>query len=320
MNNKSLIPQIFLFLSLSFATITCYGQIDAEFVHKETTLGVHEEYYVLPGKGKIRHGSYVKYSVDIITFKLNATPADLIRLHEVGNYGNGLKTGVWKYYFPKGYRNELMEEGSYAKGLKHGLWKTYWKDTTNTELMISEIPDSDSTIISLNDNNTIPQSIGVYFNDFKLGNWSYFSYRGDLVQKYNHRDRVLILNSEFEDSTQYLNHPAIYIGGNDHLFATLRDGIKRYFQNYPSTGYIRFGVVIDSNGEVEKVKILEKTSLGSDLQRFITSALKDTSGNWVPFLENGIPSDSEFKFQLIVIVKKTGNGTFELGLTFSEIM
>jgi len=53
------------------------------------------------------------------------------RVEFEGDIKEGLREGVWTYYFPSGQKKM---EGAYASGLKEGLW-TYWKDNGQQDVI-----------------------------------------------------------------------------------------------------------------------------------------------------------------------------------------
>ena len=85
------------------------------------------------------------------------------QLRGEGNYKDGKKDGLWKYYYDT---NQLREEGNYQDGKREGLWKYYILGQLRTK--------------------------GNYENGKKEGFWKHYYPNGKLREEGNFKDGELI--------------------------------------------------------------------------------------------------------------------------------
>jgi len=152
------------------------------------------------------------------------------------------------------------------------------------------------------------QILGYYKNGVEDSIWSFYTSKGDLVQKYNvtERDIVYFRLDENEKYKTYkiidgldnpnvmLDRPPLFIGGNDFLTYEIGKRIR-----YPEeavengiTGKVYISFVIDKSGNTNNFKILK--SLGFGLDEEVLRVLQSLPHNWLPGIYKGSPVDVEY--------------------------
>lgn len=152
------------------------------------------------------------------------------------------------------------------------------------------------------------QILGYYNNGVEDSIWSFYTSKGDLIQKYNvtKRDIVYFRLDENEQYKTYkiingldnpnviLDRPPLFIGGNDFLTYEIGKRIR-----YPEeavengiTGKVYVSFVIDKSGNTNSFKILK--SLGFGLDEEVLRVLQSLPHNWLPGIYKGNPVDVEY--------------------------
>jgi periplasmic protein TonB len=192
------------------------------------------------------------------------------------------------FYEKKNYKGITIMTGYYKNGLKDSTWTEYSWDGKKTE------------------------SKGNYLQDNQVGVWEYYDYKGNLEQKYDYTQKVIVYcRIEDEDKNKKykvitatdtlitkLDQPPVYIGGMDQLYKQFSE-ILRYPQEAKETGksgtvYIAF--TIDKNGKTSNFHLIK--GIGSGCDEEALRGAKLLKENWYPAQLNGQSVEVEYELPI----------------------
>jgi len=287
---------------------------ETEFVENIIDTYTAEEYYVLKSDKSIKHGSYVKFWT-----KYSGT-----RILESGSYDRGQKTGTWMYFYKAGFRgvHYTRERGQYVNGKKNGLWIQYYMDSVfSIKKKEAFEQQKDSLVIDINQEPRRIQLAGAYLNDKRIGEWTSFDPRGNLIQKYNFSKKALIFDKTVKDTLLYnKNRAASFIGGQSLLIGFLLgefDPATALILIKDSTTMI-ISAIINKDGHLDGYKI-QKSSKFKGVDNELIRVVNLTDMNWIPATSTtGEPIDSEYKIQAIIVIKKKKPGK-QIRISFRSV-
>ncbi|WP_461638788.1 energy transducer TonB [Labilibaculum euxinus] len=145
--------------------------------------------------------------------------------------------------------------------------------------------------------------VGEYKNDIKVGIWTYYSFKGDTAQIYNHStDKMIFAIRCKNDKEEYivktdseivktkLDFPPLYISG----FDIFRDNLTASLNSYPDElktnklDYFKIDTdltfFINKNGGIEDIKFSNSIGYGYEeqIQDFVINA-----GKWIAGVKDG---------------------------------
>ncbi len=115
----------FLFIIINLLTFCLFSQSisDSQLDSLGLKQGEWVEYRVMPNEVQ-EYGKIDSIAPGIVILSDKLIFADECWVHmQVGNYENGLKTGLWKEYYPNG---SLKSEITYLKGIPLGPFRSYY--------------------------------------------------------------------------------------------------------------------------------------------------------------------------------------------------
>jgi TonB family protein len=295
---------------LFFISFASHSQ-ETKFVLKKRD-GFNEEYYVLASDPKVKEGTYVKY-----------TNIGAFHILESGSYSNGEKSGRWNYFYdPSSFSirssrfttksnpaNSLKESGEFVNGKKNGIWICYYADTVSNNIVAEKEGNrkNDPLGIQIEQNGLRPWMVGQFLNDKRIGEWSAFSYNGDLYQKYDFTRSRLIKDTQFKDSLQYnQSRMPVFLGGMPVLTSYIGDFNYRNFISTfnKDTAAVIVTLSIDKTGKLTGSKVSES----SGTKKMEEEALRVASlipDSWIPALENGEPIAWDYHIAFRILKKRT---------------
>ncbi|MDF7812933.1 energy transducer TonB [Hymenobacter sp. YC55] len=189
-----------------------------------------------------------------------------------------LKHGRYMKY-EGGFLRKTIVSGYYTNGKKDSLWTEYsW-------------------------NHKSLWSKGRYHNDQKVGIWEYYSFTGELEQKYDYTRHQLLFNkpSSLELKVTFkslmagvaLDANPVYIGGLSTAYAFITKNIR-----YPAIylrsqvdGTVRIAFTITSNGETTNYRVARPIASGLDEEAM--RVVKLLPATWLPASIGGKPVAAE---------------------------
>lgn len=318
------IPLIFLLL-LVFS-FSGYSQVECKLISKKRS-GYFEEYEVLKKRKKVKHGSYIKFKKLDLQLSLHDSNLALEESNEFifleqGQYVNGKKEGIWKYYYDYKPWNRLKEEGGYKGDQKHGLWIDYWLDSTYTEYDANQYGNNrkpDSVKVFVNQGHLKTKSVGEYKNGKKTGIWKYYNFEGSLAQNFDHTTKNL--KSLSSEDIDLKDHPVQYIGGLQQFNIFMSTMIPEVdFVNQPRSESLIFEVQINPDGTISNIRQLVKNDNISNFDKKIIDALNLSSGHWIAQKKEGLFIPSSFKLNADMIIKRVGESIFYKRILIFEII
>ena len=179
-----------------------------------------------------------------------------------------IKDGSYKRYRSK----VLIEDGYYRNGKKDSVWTCF---TVKKE----------------------PVATGTYREDQRVGNWTFYSKSGRMVQRYDYDADSLVF---FDVDEERLSGPApftfpdtseermaLFIGGYYYMYSILNN-----YMNYPEDAWLRkqsakllINLVVDTTGHVVEVKSLNPAGHGFDQEGERLVRLLDQM--WIPARQGG---------------------------------
>lgn len=260
--------------------------------------GYIEEYNVLTGDKKVLHGQYIKFH----EFMLDAN----IPI-EFGFFDNGMRVGEWYSFY---FNGALKSYGNYQNGLKHGLWKEYYKPVLNKEEAFSALLKGKSDVrinedgsLTVEKNDSLISSKGVYESNIKKGSWYYYDNNGRMVHKYDHSlDKILI--SSVSDST---NLKCPFLGGIDRFYAY-------YFEKEENSEYKKYPyylkILLKIGITNRKLTIERISSVGDETSALkLEQLIRSFPNDWiVPYIEKPI---------LLTIERKMDSNRLLINATFN---
>lgn len=318
MKTVTFILSLTLSLSYSFAQET-------KFVQKRGDGGINEEYYVLTSDKKIKHGSYVKYK--------EASVFDRLGLLESGSYKNGEKDGLWTYFYNQAYSKrksatqDVKTKGHYVNGKRNGVWIYYYRDTVLNPVELSSYGNKrqkDSVVLEINHAAQKIQLVGSYLNDKRIGEWTYFDYKGNVLQKYNFSKRKLLVDVSIKDTATFnKNRKPLFIGGESSLtrflagdFETI--GVSKDIQKDSISVTVSF--VVTKDGKVSNCYI-DQSNASKESEKECVRVIQLTDLWWIPATSvQGEPIESIYKFRFrFFFKKKSGPSTIEVEMKLSSV-
>ncbi|MEP2772497.1 MAG: hypothetical protein ABJH05_10125 [Fulvivirga sp.] len=278
-----------LLLIIFFCSGNIFGQ---ETKRKRKLKGKQlEHYYVLKKNKKVKHGQYLRFQLDILDNKT---------LIESGSFNHGKKSGKW---YLLDHVGALKHEGSYQNGLKQGLWIYYYKpDYTDQELFNSHFNSQEGRVI-VGENGKITiikeglkiSSTGVYHQGNKIGIWNYYS-SDSLIHKYDHTLNKLKY-SLLPDS---LNTKFPYLGGLERFATNFITILNEKKVNGPqSSSLVKYKLNVDNN---KFEKFLLESSGDINLITYVNTILDQIQHDWMK-------PTSSYQITLIVEYKVEVDGS-----------
>jgi len=176
---------------------------------------------------------------------------------------NTVKHGVYK---KNGYKNCLVIDGYYTNNLKDSLWSTYYWRSEQLKKQ------------------------GSYEDDVRIGEWSFFSSDGTLIQTYDFtkeevvysvksEDESTILENETESKKMLISDPQ-YIGSSVELNEYLSKGQLDLMKKNGSTGTVVISFFISEDGKAMKHKI--ESGISDNFDQKCLELVKTIPELWVP--------------------------------------
>jgi hypothetical protein len=160
-----------------------------------------------------------------------------------------------KYIIKAWSGNDILLEGEYNEGKKTGKWtEKYYGRQYDGAL----------------------KSTGVYRDDIKIGEWTYYNHKGEKVQVYDHSKNELIY-SKMTGKSQY-------VGGSSALSYDLNQLVPIPKElNTPGTNRFSIDteVIIKLNSENRVAEVTFTNPIGYGIEDEIRDWLKDESKAWV---------------------------------------
>ncbi len=162
------------------------------------------------------------------------------------------------------------------------------------------------------------KSVGEYKKNLKVGKWSFYNPKGELVQEYDFDTNELIKSiecGEKKDYDVYINEkivksilecPPSYIGGKEALTYELYKKISYSFDfKSNSEGRTKIDIdnsisfFIDEKGDIDNIKFAKKVEIDK-LKEFIEKQVLERKGKWLAGSLNGskVKSKIEIKFRI----------------------
>jgi TonB family protein len=136
---------------------------------------------------------------------------------------------------------------------------------------------------------------GEYDHNKKIGVWEYYRENGEIEQKYDHTQKLLIESNDLasifrscglikdgESSSVAPDHNPVFVGGYSAFYRSLAENI-----NYPMTakrmgveGMVLVSVVISADGVTRDVRVLQGIGAGCDQEAI--RAIRIMQPEWVP--------------------------------------
>jgi hypothetical protein len=267
---------LLLFLVFFITQITA----SQETVWKMKHAGLsNEEYYVLKSDKKIKHGSYVKYSVGAF---------NKVIINQTGQYYQNQKDSIWKRF----YYNEIEEELTYCKGKLEGKYSLFYIDTTCSSINYNMKKQAgfkrDTLIVDLNKENVRNRITGNYHDDRKVGIWNYYYPDEEIFFQFNYNDSMVIYDKRDSLFNVKINEPLnfskpVYLGGGmDGLLYELVPQLLKYITEDSLS--VTFKFLINGNGLLEQKEILNSPYSKQKERKIINSI--NLSDNWIPLKVN----------------------------------
>jgi hypothetical protein len=272
-----MIRKVFVLIIICSVSLDVSGQ--QTHLKQDETDEYYQEYSVLQSNKKIKHGPYTKLTK---TQYLN-----ILNLNESGQFSMGKKNGQWHHYF-KNPPNQIKEIGSYKDDLKDSLWTTYYSENKNTSIKFNDLTQT----LEVQNINTLIRSLEYYKDGKSVGIWRLFDTNQTLIQEYNFDTDSLIFDASIPDATS--DHEAIFIGKDIRMmnvisdnfdFINLMNGIHN--KVHLQTGHIILKFMIDPDGNISNVQVIEDTIANKKVLDKISVAITSLSGEWIPKRVNG---------------------------------
>lgn len=174
----------------------------------------------------------------------------------------------------------ILVSGNYSYGKREGLWvERYYLQSRNLKCK------------------------GKYREDKKIDKWSYYNFRGELVQVYDHSKKLLLESKECgkNNETEYykgeelvkgkLDCPPSIIGGKELYINELTEEIMsfRFPINERGRTHVelnnKISLFVLENGEIENIQFYEPVE-NKELRAFIESKIMERNGDWIPGSKN----------------------------------
>lgn len=287
-------PYLLTFLLLSIS-ITLSSQ---ELKRKSVLKGrLQEEYFVLKNDKKIKQGQYVKSFLNVFDQKI---------LVEYGYFDHNKKNGEWLEFYYYEPTNSLKAAGTYQDGLKQGLWRYYYPAKLHNKhnflsmvgaerntTIIEPEHKNDEKIIRFDSTLQVCLSNGRYEKGEKTGVWHYYFNNGSPYHIYNHSTDSLIksyINDSNASSTIYLGGMAWF---QQLYFLNLMKNIESVQINETSELICKMVdteegstyAVVKSTGSPKYKEVVEKT-------------LKELPDDWIFPKEDAPPLYLKFKLTI----------------------
>ncbi|NJK98257.1 MAG: hypothetical protein HC905_28100 [Bacteroidales bacterium] len=210
----------------------------------------YEEYFVLTSDRKIKHGSYVNYTVSLFW---------KIFINETGNYFFNEKDSIWTIY----QNNQVIEKTTYNKGKLHGQYSSYYPDSLNwvmdKSLKNNRGLKNDSLQLYLIEPTVRSQIVGNYFDNMKTGIWSYYNPNGDLIFQYNYNDSAIVFCNENSTSLSIkkndLSESTYLGGGKNGLIIEIIPLIAEYYMKTTDYTFQFSKPIINYSGSNERIAL-----------------------------------------------------------------
>lgn len=137
------------------------------------------------------------------------------------------KHGEYRRY----YKKELTEKGYYKNGVREGAWSYY-----RYGALIGH---------------------GTYTHGEKSGEWKYFDRKGQVVQKYDHTNKLVLYDATFAKDNPGQQSP-VYIGGSEMMNAVLMENLRipDELPRYTVTT-VHVAFVVGTDGSFESVNVVD---------------------------------------------------------------
>lgn len=185
----------------------------------------------------------------------------------------------------------ILVSGNYSNGKKNGDWvERYTFERRNLK------------------------QVGKYKEDKKIGEWSYYDIKGNIVQIYDHSKELVIKSIECGGKEEYeyylsgeikegiLDCPPTIIGGkalfiHELVFTSIyKISIKKSINTM-----ISFFIL--ENGEIESIQF--SNPVGNDLKKFIESKIVERKGEWISASIDGKNVKAKFILPFILRINET---------------
>jgi hypothetical protein len=248
-----------------------------------------------------KHGTYVRY----------VWRSDGLVVLESGNYENGLKEGMWEFFYDDRYvipTNSIKEKGHYVNGKKNGLWLYFHFDSlangTKSIAFGKKKRKPDSTTVFIEHKDPKLMQAGMFLNDRRVGEWSAFDFKGNLVQRYNYSTKVLFDKTITDSSAWNSNRKAVFLGGPQSLSDRVTDALdingimtKLVMKRHYDSTSVTVTFEIDSDGKVVKPYV-SGGNASKALNEEAVRAINTTDGYWIASLKDKNPVRSTCRVQI----------------------
>ena len=272
-------------------------------------VGEVEEFNVLKTDKNVRHGSYVRY--------LPATFTG-VAVFEAGSYDHGQREGEWRTFSEEKPWNRISSVGVYHAGKKEGIW-TYYHQYATGRPVAAQIVAKGTTpragySVGINDTAAVPQAQGLYAQGNRVGLWTYFDWKGQVLQKIDHFSNQLLYwrpttGPVLSGALAAANHPLLYAGGIDQLrmeiYSVMGIGFASSFEKNTSAEFI---YRIDAAGKLTEV-VSADAGGNTRYHKMLLLALTKVPPLWVPQVVEGKPEPAQYRVKVDIEVEKDGNRT-----------
>ncbi len=222
--------------------------------------------YYLPSNTIQMKGSYLSDSMEVKDGKFDYF-YDNGKLDRYGNYKNNKRTGEWSYFHKNG---EDAGHKLYDNlGSKTGDWISYYKNgTTYYE--------------------------GAYLNDKKNGIWKWYYKVGrpssieEYVEGELKKVQFYTIGGTKQKGKAEIESKPKFKGGIDKLIKYLSKTIKYPIeaQSLGVEGRVRVKFVVDTDGSITNVSIVESLGYGCDIE---AARVVENMPNWEPGKQHNLP-------------------------------
>ncbi|MFM7855453.1 MAG: hypothetical protein ACKO96_26885 [Flammeovirgaceae bacterium] len=268
---------------------------NTKLVTKDRTT-YYEEYSVLTGDKKIKHGRYIRLSkIFWNEFAIDSS----------GEYYHDKKNGEWEFFFSRS--NNIKQKGCYAMGLRDGFWVFFYPQGVRRRL--ENVSTTEGVTIQILDATPLVHRKGHYSHGKMIGQWEFFDEHGGIFQKFDYdKNKVIFLKGQDMDE-----HEFGFIGGEYALYQHLYDffdfdGLMDKINTKISlqSGKLVFQFKIGTSGNVTEIVCVEKNISNKKIYNRALETVQSLSGLFYPKVEVvTVVSDAKITFDLDVDSKST---------------
>lgn len=283
-----------------FEAATAAAQVETiPVIRRNPTTRDIEEYSVLITNKDIRHGPYARYQQNVFAG---------VVMFESGTYDQGQKEGEWLVFREYSPWNKLISKGNYHARKPEGWWTYYQLLPPNSaglsQTTVSAANANTGYLVNITDTSAVIQAYGQYALGKRIGLWTYYDTRKQVVQKVNHFTNQLLYWRQADGvelaGSAADTHPVLYVGGKSQLEAEIYHSMNKVIATIVAIGrnnVAEFVFNIDGTGQLTNLT-LASNSNPSRYEKVLLKAVADIPATWLPQSDSGNFRAGEYRVRI----------------------